>query len=215
MTRIGAVSPEFQRRIVSATQYVESQREPNGSVDIRNDTRSIVFKNASGHAIPPFGLMQIKESTAPQGRRIIEVIRPLSATGINSTFLVNNSREVANNGFGTAQSGPIYSVKKTGLISIGHRIGWKASSFDAELGCLLLCIGPDRDTDIIRAIADFSMLTGTVSTTIPANLSGTGEVATTSPSATYKARTRKTAIASGKEVYMWPSRGEWLALEIC
>ena len=62
---------------------------------------------------------------------------------------------------------------------------------------------------------DFSTITGTVSTVIPANETGTGIVATTDPGISYLAKTQLSAIAVGSTVICFPRKGEWLALKVC
>lgn len=211
MTRIGAFSTSTAKRVWNATQEVEKQLDESGSLlGQRSDV--VLFQNTSGHVIPPFGLMQIDEFEMDGTRPIHKVIRPFTASDTASVFLVNGRDEVAVNKFSSAQTGPVFRVKSSET-DAGIRIGWGTDTFEADLGCLLITLGPDSEEGVVRAMADFSVLTGVVSTLIPANGAGTGIVNVGGVS--HKAKTLKGEIATTKDVIMWPREGEWLALEVC
>ena len=160
--------------------------------------------------------MQIKLATNQAGYKIIEVQRPFSQTFPSSVFLLNGPFPIAPNEFGTAQTGPIYSAKTSTSHSVGTRLGWTEDSFEATFGCLFSVIGTDDiTTNVARVISDFSMLQGTVTTAIGANMGTAGEVQTIDPTTTHKAKTRKGAIDVGDDVYLWPSKGEWIAAKVC
>lgn len=217
MSRIGVTDPEMMRRIISATKRSESQSTEADPSRSKYDPDFVNVRNISAFEIPGFGLMQMSVADNVEGRKIVDVTRPFSQTLPSSIFLVNGPFPIPAGDFGYAQEGPIYSVKRAaGSFPVGTRIGWKADSFDATFGCLLNVVGTDDITEnIVRAMADFSMLLGTVTTAIPANMAGAGEVLTTNPATTHKAKTKKTGIAVGKEVLIWPCVGEWIAAEVC
>ncbi len=216
MTRVGATSPEMMRRVLSATRRVETQFGSTTSEEAFQEAGRIVVRNVSAFTIPEFGLMQIKLATNQAGYKIIEVQRPFSQSFPSSVFLLNGPFSIAPNEFGTAQSGPVYRAKTSTSHSVGTRLGWKADSFEATFGCLFSVIGTDDiTTNVARVIPDFSMLHGTVTTAIAANLGTAGEVQTLDPTTTHKAKTRKGAISVGDDVYIWPSKGEWIAAKVC
>lgn len=216
MTRVGATSPEMMRRVLAATRRIETQHGSVISDDAFQEPGRIVVRNVSTFTIPEFGLMQIKLATNQAGYKIIEVQRPFSQSFPSSVFLLNGPFSIAPNEFGTAQSGPVYRAKTSISHSIGTRLGWKADSFEATFGCLFSVIGTDNiTTNVARVITDFSMLHGIVTTAIAASMGAAGEVQTLDPTTTHKAKTRKSAIAVGDEVFLWPSKGEWIAARVC
>ena len=217
MTRIGAVHPDMMRRVVAAT--IRSESQPAAMIRdsaLLNNGR-IVVKNVSGETIPEYGLMQITVAADEDSLRIVEVERPFSQSHPSSIFLVNHSVEILDGELGTAQTGPVFTVRKdSGTYPAGTRMGWKANSFEATFGCLFVVLGPDYlDENLLRVLTDFSMLHGIVTTAITANLGTAGEVQTSDPTTTHKAKTRKGAIAVNDEVYIWPSKGEWIAAKVC
>ena len=146
--------------------------------------------------------------------------RPFSTAGTSSVCLVNGPYEIpaaGENSFGSAQNGPTFLLKHDGgSYPAGTRLGWKVDSFLATLGCLFSVIGSDSlDTNLVRVLLDFSAITGTVSTAIPANETGTGIVATTDPAISYPSKTQLGAIAVGATVLCVPRKGEWIAYKVC
>lgn len=217
MTRVGATSPEMMRRVLSATRRVELQEGRKTSDENFQGTGRIVVRNVSAYTIPEFGLMQIKLAKTEGGRNVVEVERPFDqANRPSSVWLLNGPFSIEPNEFGTAQSGPDYRVKTQAIYPIGIRLGWQADSFQAIPGCLLTVIGTDDiTTNVARVKTDFSMLHGIVTADIPANLSGEGEFQSTDPTTTHKVKTRGATVLVGREIYAWPSKGEWIVAGVC
>lgn len=214
MTRAGLFSPPAARRIWSATQAVETQiNEGESSFAQRSET--ILFKNTSGHTIPPFGLMQIDTTELLDNRLTHKVIRPYTENTRAAVFLVNGRDEVVNNAFSTAQRGPVFRVKIPSGLNVGDRLGWTSSSFEAGLGCLLLYLGPDGfASGVGRCIACSATLEGTVATTITASTEG--NVTVSGQSGVHKAKTIGANISAGASVILLPGMfGRWRALRVC
>jgi hypothetical protein len=217
MNRIGVTSPSMMRRIIDSTKKAETQSYGLDRESVRPESPGIAVRNTSDTTIPPYGMMQIKTNVNYAKDRVIDVEKPFRIAGFGSAALINGPFEIMASKFGAAQKGPVCLLKHDGATyPVGSRLGFKTDSFLATFGCMFSVIGPDAlFTDLVRVISDFSILTGTVATTIPSNLSGTGNVTTTNPSVTYKAKTEGSSIAVGKKVLLLPCRGEWLATEIC
>lgn len=214
MSRIGTFSPPAARRVWSATQIVEKQiLEGDSAFAQRSEV--ILFKNTSGHTIPPFGLMQIDTTELLENRLAHKVIRPYTENTRAGVFLVNGRDEVVANAFSTAQRGPVFRVKIPTGLSVGDRLGWGSSSFDAALGCLLIYLGPDGFVeDVGRCIACSATLEGTVATTITAATEGT--VTVPGQSGVHRAKTIGADIAISSSVILLPSMyGKWRALGVC
>lgn len=214
MTRAGLFSPPIARRIWSATQAVETQiNDGDSSLAQRSDV--VLFKNTSGHTIPPFGLMQIDTTELLNNRLAHKVIRPYTENTRASVFLVNGRESVVNNAFSTAQRGPVFRVKIPSGLNVGDRLGWTNSSFDAGLGCLLLYLGPDGyASGVGRCIACSATLEGTVATTITSSTEG--NVTVTGQSGVHKAKTTGANIAVGASVILLPNMfGRWRAMRVC
>ena len=144
MTRIGATTPELMRRVVAATYRIEKQTSIDDANDPIRDVGRINVRNVSAFTIPEFGLMQIKSSTNQDRHTIIDVERPFSQSLPSSIFLINGPFEILASELGTAQTGPIFSVKKdSGTYVEGTRLGWTSDSFEASQGCLFTVIGVD------------------------------------------------------------------------
>jgi hypothetical protein len=214
MSRIGTFSPPAARRIWSVTQIAEKQiLEGDSAFAQRNEV--ILFKNTSGHTIPPFGLMQIDTTELIANRLTHKVIRPYTENTRAAVFLVNGRDEVVANAFSTAQRGPVFRVKIPSGLSVGDRLGWTNSSFDAGLGCLLLYLGPDGyATDVGRCIACSATLEGTAASTITSTTEG--DVTVAGQSGVHKAKTIGADIAISSSVILLPSMfGKWRALRVC
>ena len=214
---IGVFKPETARRVLAATQAWERSPTPVGMDESPTSRLPIVFRNNSGHEIPPYGIMQSNGMYAGTVSHI-DVVRPISTSAVLSVPLVNGPVAVPNGKFGTAQNGPVYRVKHDASVTFNHgdRIGWKASSFLATLGCLMVVIADDDVVpDCVKAMFDHTELLGTSATTITASTEGDVTVSSISGSKTYKAKTIGGTIASGVPVVLFPVRGEWKALEIC
>lgn len=214
MSRLGKFSAPAARRIWSATQEVEKQLSDSDSAFAQR-SEVILFKNTSGHTIPPFGLMQIDTTEHLNGRLAHKVIRPYTESHRATVFLVNGRDPVLDGAFSAAQRGPVFRVKIPAGLSVGDRLGWGSSSFDAALGCLLMYLGPDGFAeDVGRCIACSATIHGTSSSVITSTTEGNVTVA--GQSAAHKAKTLGANIASGSSVILLPGMfGNWLALRVC
>ena len=216
---IGVFKPETARKILQATQAWERSPTATGLDESPMARQPIVFRNNSGHEIPPYGIMQCSGKYAGTVSHV-DVARPFSQTNVSSVPLINGPVAVANGKFGTAQNGPVYRVKHDAAVTYqqGDRIGWKVDSFLATLGCLMVVLADDDVVeDCVKAMFDFSVIFGTAASTITSSTAG--DVTVASPYApatrTHKAKTRTVSISSGTNVMLFPSAGEWIALEIC
>jgi len=202
--------------MLAATRQVESQRGRVTDDETFLDFGRITVKNVSAFTIPEFGIMQVVQGLTEGGRNVVEVSRPFDQTRPSSVWLLNGPFPIEPNGFGTAQSGPEYRVKTEAAYTNGTRLGWQNGSFQAIPGCLFTMIGTDSiTTNVAIVIPDSSMLHGVVSVAIAAELGTAGEVQTTGPTTTHKAKTRGAGIAIGEKVFIWPSKGEWIAAKVC
>lgn len=214
---IGAFKVSTARRILEATQAWERSQTPTGVDESPTARTPIVFRNNSGHEIPPYGLMQ---STGKFAGAIsyIDVARPVTTSGVLSVPLVNGPIAIQNGKYGTAQNGPVFIVKHDASVSYHHgdRIGWKSGSFLATLGCPFVVLSDDDvDDDCLKVALDHSPLLGTSASTITASVDGDVTVSSTTGTQTYKAKTVGGDITSGKPVMLHPVRGFWIAMEIC
>jgi hypothetical protein len=214
MSRLGKFSAPAARRIWSATQEVEKQLSDSDS-SLAQRSEVALIKNTSGHTIPPFGLMQIDTTELINNRLTHKVIRPYTESHRATVFLVNGRDPVVNGAFSIAQRGPVFRVKIPTGLSVGDRLGWGSSSFDAALGCLLMYLGPDGFAeDVGRCIACSATLEGTVATTITAATEGT--VTVPGQSGVHRAKTIGADIAISSSVILLPSMyGKWRALGVC
>lgn len=214
MSRLGVFETPAARRVWSATQEVEKQLS-DGDSSFAQRSEVVLFKNTSGHTIPPFGLMQIDTTELIANRLTHRVIRPYTENTRAGAFLVNGRDEVIDNAFSTAQRGPVFRVKIPTGLNIGDRLGWTNSSFESGLGCLLLYLGPDGFTSGVgRCVACSAILHGTVATTITSATEGNVTVA--GQSAVHKAKTIGSDIATASTAILFPGMyGKWLALKVC
>lgn len=212
MTSIGAFSPTTAKRVLAATREVEKQQDLGDSM-IAQRSDVIYFRNDTGEAIPPFGLLQIDGFEIVDDKPLFKVIRPYTPAYEAVTFLVNGREEVPVDHTAAAQRGPVYRVKLDASLESGDRVGWKADSFEAGLGCLMALVGID-DQGIGRCVVCAHSLTGTAVAEIVPGLTGT--VTCSSQSGDHVVETIASTIPSGSTVVMWPGdRGRWIALKVC
>lgn len=159
MDEFAVFTPEKAQKLsemLDAWEKSPKDRGPDSSSPLK---RTIVFKNDSGQAIPPYSLMQARTTVSENGFVYAVVERAFDYDATQSVVLVNNDFEVAVGQYGTAQDGPVYRIKTDGAITYetGDRIGWKSNSFQAALGCLFSVIGDDPiSINVVKAIRDDS-----------------------------------------------------------
>lgn len=214
------------KRLIDLLQQYERNPQDRGS-DTGNVFRvPTVFRNVSGHTIPAYGLIQPK-TTYEDALGYVDVVRAFDYTYETLSIpLVNGPFEVPNNEFGTAQSGPVFRIKHDGLVvySTGDRIGWKADSFEAQLGCLFRIIGDEFvGTNIVKAVFDQSAQMGQSAAAIAAGSSGNAYIRhassggfTTNSGKTYTAfNDTSVQIPNNVRIMLWPSEGRFIAIEVC
>lgn len=216
---VGVFKPETARRVLAATQAWERSPTPIGLDESPTARQPIVFRNNSGHEIPPYGIMQCSGKYAGTVSHV-DVARPFSQTNVSSVPLINGPVAVADGKFGTAQNGPVYRVKHDAAVTYqqGDRIGWKVDSFLATLGCLMVVLADDDVVeDCVKAMFDNTEIYGIAAGTITSSTAG--DVTVVSPYApatrTHKAKTIGGSITSGASVRLGSAAGEWIALEVC
>ena len=215
---IGVFKPETARKILQATQAWERSPTAVGLDESPVGRLPIVFRNNSGHEIPPYGLMQC--SGEFQGTvSHVNVDRPFVQVNVSSVPLVNGPVAVPDGKFGTAQNGPVYRVVHDASVTYepGDRIGWKTDSFLATLGCVMTILGKDEVVEnCVKAMIDHTPIIGTASSSISVATEGYVVVDSgVSGTKTHKAKTVNGTILTGASVILMPVRGKWIALEIC
>lgn len=214
------------RRLIDLLQQYEREptdRGPDAGLPFRIP---IVFRNVSGHTIPPYGLMQAK-TTYDDAQNYIDVVRAFDYTYETLSIpLVNGPFEVLNNKYGTAQNGPVFRIVHDAAVTynVGDRIGWKSNSFLAQLGCLFRVVGDDPIvTNIVKAVFDQSAQMGQSAAAIAANSSGNAYIRhassggfTTNITKTYTAfNDTSVEIPNNVRIMLWPSEGRFIAIEVC
>jgi hypothetical protein len=215
--RIAGITPEQAARMLEATEaYERSLGSSAPRFDNLPGVDRILFRNDSGEEIPPYALMHIT-GTAENQFNYVTVTKPASSNVVRSKILVNGPEAVADGGFGTAQSGPIFRIIHDAAIMYepGDRVGYKNNSFLAGLNPTFLVLGnDDLEDDMIRVMYDDSELRGVAATTITATTAG--DVTVTTPTTrTHKAKTIGLSILSGTNVRLGSENGEWTAIEVC
>jgi hypothetical protein len=204
---IGYYSPALAKRIRDNAFAWERERAAK-PIEIRQSTPDpIYFFNASTETIPAYGCIQKVGTETIDGQSIIKVDRPIDYTAsVMGPFLLNGPAEVAANGLGTAQWGPIFRARK-----------------DSSKGCLFTFIGDDEESDdLIKVIACETPLLAVAGSGIGANSSGTVTAKQpasgnwTAGTITYTAwNPTGVAIASAASVLLFPVDAKWLAVELC
>jgi hypothetical protein len=222
---IGYYSPALAKRIRDNAFAWERERAAK-PIEIRQSTPDpVYFYNASTEKIPPYGCIQKIGMETIDGQSVLKVDRPIDYTAsVMGPFLLNGPAEVAANGLGTAQWGPIFRAKKdSATYSTGTRMGPVESSFDLSKGCLFTFIGDDEQSDdLIKVIACETPLLAVAGSGIGANTSGTVTAKApasgnwTAGAITYTAwNPTGVAIASAANVLLFPVDAKWLAVELC
>jgi hypothetical protein len=215
--RIAGITPEQAARMLEATEaYERSLGSSAPRFDNLPGVDRILFRNDSGEEIPPYALMHIT-GTAENQFNYVTVTKPASSNVVRSKILVNGPEAVADGGFGTAQSGPIFRIIHDAAIMYepGDRVGYKNNSFLAGLNPTFLVLGnDDLEDDMIRVMYDDSELRGVAATTITATTAG--DVTVTTPTTrTHKAKTIGSDLLLGTSVRLGSENGEWTALGVC
>lgn len=225
-TEIGYFTPKQAERVWRNTLAFEKQPVDANVSDRQFVPSSISFVNRSGFTIPPYGCIQIAGTEEIGGRNYLAMKRPIQyGSAVIGPFLFNNDREVPNNDFGTAQSGPIFRSLSDGIsITIGTRIGPLQDSFAVGKGCLFSYFGDDDIADdIIRTMScETPLIAEVITGPLPAGGMGTAQskLATLtgwgSGGVQYDAwNFSSTSISAGKTVIMFPIDARWAAVEVC
>lgn len=192
------------------------------SLIVTNSPTPIYFKNDSTHVIPPYALMQIGNTEEVAGNQnYITVKRPIHASVMRCPMLINGSREVEVDGYGVAQSGPVFRLLTDGTAySPGDRLGPETGVFTATYGSMYAVIGDDDvATDVVRVMFDTSTMRGKtkaggMTAGVPTEvyaLDATGTVLTTE----YLAESDAANIPGDTHIIMFSAYGSWLVYEVC
>jgi hypothetical protein len=205
-------------------QTIAKTTKEGGTKDaiVANTHTPIYFKNDSEHVIPPYALMQIGSTTEVSGsHNYITVKRPIHASVMRCPMLINGSREVEVDGYGVAQSGPVFRLLTDGTAySPGDRLGPETGVFTATYGSMYAVIGDDDvATDVVRVMFDTSTMRGKtkaggMTAGVPTEvyaLDATGTVLTTE----YLAESDAANIPGDTHIIMFSAYGSWLVYEVC
>lgn len=114
----------------------------------------ILVKNTESSVIPAYGCMEVVSTADETNQNYITVKKPTSS---GLLYLFNNHFEIEANGYGEAQSGPVYRVyKSTGSLSLGNRWSPTASQYylTKGYGAYVVIGADDIATDVFRVIRD-------------------------------------------------------------
>lgn len=223
---LAVTTPDKMRRIIAAMERFEREFGQAAESLRPHIASSVIFKNTSGQTVVPYGIVQPVGMLVENDRNYVEVTRPIDLTSaMQGPFYLNGPREVLNNEYGTAQSGPVFRiVTDGGTHNVNKRLGPTTSSFLAGSGCVWKVIGDDDiGTNIKRVKEDPTPIIGTVKTPgISANSTGTffyrepvsGDWSVTTIEYTgYNDST--SALATGTKVLAFPIDARWKLVEIC
>ncbi len=227
MSDIGFFTPDQLRRVWAQTLRAE-QRTPGRPDDfVVLEQEPILFVNDSGHEIPPYGLIQAKNTyDQPDGANFVRVVRPFDYAANQSIVLVNGPEAVADGENGSAQPGPLFRVVHDGAESyaVGDRLGWVSGSFLAGLGALFRVVGVDDIVDdCLRVMFDQSAASMQSSGAITAGSSGLAYLRKPS-SGSWTTDTAKeypvfndsgSNIADNTRLIGFPTDGRFLVVEVC
>ena len=188
-----------------------------------NATASIYVRNDSGFVIPPYGIMQSTNTVnVPGSNNYANVKRPIDSTLMRSPLLINGPREVAIDGYGVAQPGPVFRLLHDGAHTYepGDRLGSLNGSFAATYGALYAVLGADDiATNIVRVMFDTSAFKGkTKSTPLVVGTPSTvffRDAAGVLTAKEYLAETDVSDIPSHTEIWLFPMYGRLVASEVC
>lgn len=208
---------------MNATRWVERNKVPNAAPEANHGRDRILFRNDSGYTIPPYGCFQVAESIEFGNMNYLTAVRPFTWTG-SLVFLFNGPNEVEDDGYGSAQIGPLFrAIKDSTTMSLGMRLGPTSNSFEIGKGCLFSYLGTDDvATSCIKIVRNETMLLAIADSTIAGNSSGTATVKI--PSAgdwsagtiSYTVRNpSSTSIPSGQLCQIEPIDAKWTIVGIC
>lgn len=227
MSEIGFFTPEQLRRVWAQTLRMEQQSPARPDDFLPLETEPILFVNDSGHEIPPYGIMQAKNTyDQPGGANYVSVVRPFDYAANQSIVLVNGPTAVPDGEYGSAQLGPLFRVVHDGAESygVGDRLGWVSGSFLAGLGALFRVVGVDDITDdCLRVMFDQSVASMQSFGAIAAGSSGlaylrdpSSETWTTDTSKEYPVfNDSGSNIADNTRMIGLPTDGRFLVVEVC
>jgi len=196
-----------------------SKKQP---MRVTNSQTPIYFRNDSTFTIPPYALMQMIDTVEVSGsQNYLKVKRPIDTTLLRCPLLINGPNEVEVDGYGVAQSGPVFRLLHNGTAYVaGDRLGPLTGTFTATYGGMYAVLGADDiETNIVRVMFDTSCMYGkTKSVSLvagtPANVfvyDATG----TLTSKEYLAETKGTAIPANTDLLLIPTFGRLFASRIC
>lgn len=133
----------------------------------------IYFRNDSGQVIPPFSIVQLTDTVDDEGKVYYLARRPIqAATALNDCFVVSGANEIAIDGYGVAQEGPIYRIKTSATYSLGTRLGPENNQWTATTGIMFSNLGDDElETGVVRAYRNESMIVAIATSGIPGRVS--------------------------------------------
>ncbi len=113
-----------------------------------------VVRNTSGEAIPPFGCMQMVDTSEIGGRNYLDVDQPADSDGTAGGFLFSGPNEIEIGGNGIGFAGPVVRALSDGTaVSAGQLWSPQASSWQIAPNAsgLFRAAGPDDiASDVIR-----------------------------------------------------------------
>lgn len=113
----------------------------------------VLIKNTESSTIPAYGCVEVT-GTVDETQNFVTVKKPTSS---GTVFLFNGHYEIEGNGYGVAQSGPVFRVyKSTGTVTLGNRWAPTPSQYHLTKGAgAYVVIGTDDiATDVFRVIRD-------------------------------------------------------------
>lgn len=134
-------------------------RSPDGqrmrSMESIDEQEPLQVKNTENNAIPAWGCMEVTGTTSQGELKLVTVKKP---TSTGTLFLFNGRYEIEANGYGCAQTGPVYRVyKSSGTVTLGER--WKPTSGQYYLtkaieGPYVVYGSDDIGTDVFRVVEE-------------------------------------------------------------
>lgn len=163
-------------RIWKATRAFERMNPASNTPQFLLEEDPIYFRNDSGEIIPAYSIIQAIDTVDDGGKNYLIVDKPIdTSTALTDRFYFNGPREVEIDGFGIAQRGPVYRVKKGSLTLVaGMRLGPKPNEWTINKGEMFSYLGEDDvDTDIIRVDRNESLRLAIATAGVPARVGAT------------------------------------------
>lgn len=147
---------EAARKVTALESHVRRLEQELAALRQSRHTQTPIYlKNAEAStAIPPYACVQITGTTEDGGQNYLNAKKPADNTGAAGFFLFNGHTEIEDDGFGTAQHGPIYrAFKNSGTITAGEMwrptaSQWYLSQDDA--GMFQVAGADDIDDDVLK-----------------------------------------------------------------